>query len=84
MAAGTEAVEDLDNQALAQALQELRSAADRFPEMLETSSASILIDRISTAYLKNFREMVTRFQETSDPAEADQLWEHIGEALFVR
>ncbi len=44
MAAVTEAVENLDNQALAQALQELRSAPDRFPEMLENSSASILID----------------------------------------
>jgi hypothetical protein len=84
MAAVTEAVEGLDNQVLAQALLELRSAPDRFPEMLENSSASILIDRISAAYLKNFGAMVTRFQETSDPAEADQLWKHIDEALFGR
>ncbi len=84
MAAVTEAVENLDNQALAQALQELRSAPDRFPEMLENSSASILIDRISAAYLKSFGEMVSRFQETADPAEADQLWKHIDEALFGR
>ena len=84
MAAVTEAVEGLGGQALAQALQELRGAPDRFPEMLENSSASNLIDQISAAYLRNFREMVTRFQGTSDPAEADRLWGHIDEALFGR
>jgi hypothetical protein len=67
MAAVTEAVEGLGNQVLPRALQELRGAPDRFPAMVETSSAAILVDRISAAYLKNFREMVTRFQEHPIP-----------------
>jgi hypothetical protein len=75
-----EAASQLGGRALREALQELK--AEHFTKLLESSSAVALIDKIAEVYRVRFRELMTRYQETTDPAEAAQLRDRLVREVF--
>ena len=77
----TEAVRELDNGKLAEAVSQLKSPGE-FAGVLEHSSARRLIETLSRLYLRQFQTRVERFQDASDPAEAARLWGEIDRDLF--
>lgn len=84
LGAVTEAVRSIDSQTLGEAVDQFAASPERFPEILETASAALLIEKIGETYRKNFRKLVAHFQQASSPAEADKLWTQIDEALFAK
>ncbi len=78
----TEAVQMLGNRALAEAVEQLKSP-DQFAGMLSSSSAaSQLIEQLSKLHLRQFQRTVERYQDSSDPAEVEQLRLDISRELF--
>ena len=78
----TEAVQILGNRALAEAVEQLKSP-DQFSGMLSSSSAAgRLIEELAELHLRQFQRKVERYQDSSDPAEVEQLRREISRELF--
>jgi len=78
----TEAVQMLGDRALAEAVEQLKSL-DHFAGMLSSSSAAgQLIEKLSKLHLRQFQRKVERYQDSSDPAEVEQLRLEISQELF--
>jgi hypothetical protein len=77
----TEAARALDNGSLARAVAELKSSGD-FAGMMDHSLAGRLIERLASLYLPQFQDRVERFQESTNPSEADHRWGEISRELF--
>jgi hypothetical protein len=76
------AVKTLDNQALTEAVAQLKSP-EHFAEMLTGSSAAgRLIDALANLERKQFEERVERYQASTDPVEAERLRNEISRELF--
>jgi hypothetical protein len=84
LAISTDVVQDatrgLGKTMLVEAAREM--SANAFAEMLEASSASLLIERISEANKRRFRELCERLQNTTDEAEASALTQEIIRQIF--
>jgi hypothetical protein len=80
MAAILEAVNQLGRQTLAQAVHELK--AEQFAELLEAPSSICLIEKISEAYRRHFRALMTRYQNASDSTEMTQLRDQLVREVF--
>lgn len=77
-----EAVKTLDNQALTEAVAQLKSP-ESFAEVLTGSSAAgRLIDALANLERKQFDERVERYQALTDPGEAERLRNQISRELF--
>ncbi len=77
-----EAALNLDNRALTEAIEQLKSA-EQFTDMLNSSSAaSQLIEALCRLYLQQFQQRVERFQDSNDPAEVERLRHQISQELF--
>ena len=74
------AATDLGSQALLDAVQELK--AERFTQMLASSSAAALIEKVADVYRTHFRELMARYQQTSDPAESARLRDRLVSEVF--
>lgn len=74
-------VQGLDERALTEAVQELKSP-EGFTSMLGHSSAARLIDALADLYLRQFERRVERYQESDDPAEVERLRREISQELF--
>jgi hypothetical protein len=77
----TEAARALDNGSLGQAVAELKSSGD-FAGMMDHTLAGRFIEKLASLYLRQFQERVERFQQSSDPGEADHMWGEISRDLF--
>jgi hypothetical protein len=78
----TEAVRRLDDKLLTEAVQQLKKP-EQFSEVLQKSSAAVLlIETLATLYLKQFEGSVLRYQDSTDPAEAERLRQEISRELF--
>jgi len=77
----TEAARALDDASLAQAVSQLKSSGE-FTGMMDHTMASRFIETLASLYLRQFQDRVHRFQEASDPAETDRLWDGIARDLF--
>lgn len=77
-----EAVQMLGNRALAEAVEQLK-APDQFAGILISSSAaSQLIEELSKLHLRQFQRKVERYQDSTDPADVEQLRLEISRELF--
>jgi len=77
-----EAALNLDNRALTEAIEQLKSP-EQFTDMLNSSSAaSQLIEALCRLYLQQFQGRVERFQDSNDPAEVERLRHRISRELF--
>ena len=77
-----EAVKTLDNQALTEAVAQLKSAG-QFAEVLSESCAAVrLIEALSSLQEKQFEQMVERFQGSTDSDEVQRLRKEISRELF--
>jgi hypothetical protein len=82
----TEAAKALDNRVLREAVEQLKSP-EQFPEqftamLTRSCAAGQLIEALSKLYLQQFQRRVERYQEESDPAEAERLRREISQELF--
>ena len=77
----TEAARALDNGSLGQAVAELKSTGD-FAGMMDHTLAGRFIEKLASLYLRQFQDRVERFQASSDPGEADHMWDEISCELF--
>lgn len=77
-----EAVKTLDNEALTEAVAQLKSSG-QFAEVLSGSSAAgRLIEALSSLKEKQFERKVERYQSSADPCEAERLRHEISRELF--
>ncbi len=77
-----EAVKTLDNQALTEAVEQLRSS-HQFAEVLSESSAAYrLIQAVSNLQHKQFEQKVERYQSSTDSSEVQRLRNEISRELF--
>ena len=82
MANIAEAARTLDNRVLREAVEQLKSP-EQFTDMLTRSSAAgQLIEALYKLYLRQFERRVERYQDASDPTEAERLRREISEELF--
>jgi len=82
MANIAEAARTLDNRVLRDAVEQLKSP-EQFTDMLTRSSAAgQLIEALYKLYLRQFERRVERYQDNSDPTEAERLRREISEELF--
>jgi hypothetical protein len=78
----TEAVRRLDDQALAEAVTQLKTP-EHLTDILNTSSAAKqLIEALSKAHLQQFQRKVELYQDSTDPAAVDRLRDEISRELF--
>jgi hypothetical protein len=75
-----EAVARLPASALADAVQELK--AGQFTQMIESSAAISLIEKVSDVYRRRFRDLMTRYQTTKNPSETVRLRDEIVREVF--
>jgi hypothetical protein len=75
-----EAAMDLGSRALRDALKEIKS--ESFTQLLESSAAVLLIDRICQAYERHLRAIMTRYQSTTGLAESAQLRDQLVREVF--
>jgi HAMP domain-containing protein len=77
-----EAVKTLDNQALTDAVAQLKSDG-QFAEVLsESSAAGRLIEALSSLQEKQFEQKVERYQVSADSSEVQRLRNEISRELF--
>lgn len=82
MANIAEAARTLDNRVLREAVEQLKSP-EQFTDMLTRSSAAgQLIEVLYKLYLRQFERRVERYQDASDPTEAERLRREISQELF--
>ena len=84
VSAVVEGVRQAGSQTLAEAVHELKAKPEEFVQMLESSSAAILIEKISEVNRKRFQDLMTGLQHSNDPAEIKKLKEEIDVAIFGR
>lgn len=65
---------------LTEAVEELKE--EQFTKALETSSAVALIESVAALYRRDFRDLMTLYQETSDPAQAIRLRDRLVHEVF--
>jgi len=75
-----EAASALSSQTLHHALTEIKT--ESLSELLESSAAISLIEKICEAYSRQFRRMMTRYQDATGPAEATQLRDQLVHEIF--
>ena len=75
-----EAATQLGSPALNEAVRELKG--EQFTQMLEFSSAVSLIERVTDAYSRHFRDLMSRYQDTVDPAESSRLRDRLVREIF--
>ncbi len=75
-----DAATQLESQSLLAAVQELKS--ERFAELIDRSATSCLIEKISENYRGYFRDLMTRYQETTDPLETTRLRDQLLREVF--
>jgi hypothetical protein len=75
-----EAATDLGSQALQEALTEIKAGA--FTQLMESSAAVLLIEKIRVAYDCYFRQLMNRYQNVSDPGQAAQLRDELVREVF--
>jgi hypothetical protein len=75
-----EAATHLGSKALVEAVHELKT--ESLTKMFNTSSAVSLIEKIAEAYRRHFRDLMTRYQDTKDPAETARLRDRLVGEVF--
>lgn len=75
-----QAAMQLQSHVLAEAVQELKS--ERFTQILQSSSASSLIEVVAEVYRLYFRNLMTRYQNSDDPHETNQLRDQLVKEVF--
>jgi hypothetical protein len=75
-----EAAIQLGIDTLTEVVEELKE--EQFTKALETSSAVALIERVAALYRRDFRDLMARYQETSDPAQATRLRDQLVHEVF--
>ena len=63
-----------------EAVQELKTG--QFTEMPNSSAAVALIEKITDIYPRYFRDLMSRYQKTSDPLEAMYLRDQLVREVF--
>jgi len=66
--------------AFAEAVRELKTG--QFTTMLETSSAVSLIEKVTEAYHRHFRDLMNRYQSAKDRDAATQLRDQLVREIF--
>lgn len=79
-----EAARQVGSETLSQAVEELKKNPEDFVTMLHSSSAAVLIEKISQISQRQFRDLMTQLQRSDDPAEIDRLKREIDQAIFGR
>jgi len=79
-----EAARQVGSETLSEAVEELKRTPEDFVTVLHSSSAALLIERISEIAQKQFRSLLTRFEASTDPADIETLKKQIDEAIFGR
>lgn len=74
------AATELGNDTLTRAVEELK--ADQFTRILESSSAVALIDKVAEVYRRQFRDLMTAYQNSIDSAEAIRLRDQLVREVF--
>ena len=75
-----EAATQLEAHSLTEAVRELKS--EQFTQMLEASSAAALIDKVTEAYRRHFRNLMDRYQNANDRDEATQIRDQLVREIF--
>jgi hypothetical protein len=75
-----EAAIQLGMDTLTEAVEELKK--EQFTRALETSSAVALIETVAGLYRRDFRNLMARYQEVGDPAEAKRLRDLLVHEVF--
>ena len=75
-----EATSALSSETLRHALTEIKT--DSLAELLESSAAISLIEKICEAYSRHFRRMMTRYQDATEATEATQLHDQLVHEIF--
>ena len=75
-----EAASHLGSRALLEAVQEMK--AEQFTRLLESSTAVALIEKVAEVNRAHFRELMTRYQHTNDPAEGARLRDQLVRDVF--
>jgi hypothetical protein len=75
-----EAAEELNSRTLLDALAEIK--AESLTRVLDSSAALLLIEKISEAYQRYFRELMSRYQDATSPAEITQLRDRLVHETF--
>jgi len=75
-----EAAMDLGNDALLQALAEIK--AESFSDVMELSAAVLLIDRIREAFDRYLRRIMHHYQNDTDSAHVDELRDQLVREVF--
>jgi len=77
-----EAVKTLDNQALTEAVTQLKSAGQFADVLGESSAAARFIEALSSLQEKQFEQKVERYQMAVDSSEIERLRNEISRELF--
>ena len=75
-----EAATQLGTQSLTEAVRELKT--EQFTKLLEASSAAFLIDKVTEAYHRHFRDLMNRYQNANDRDEATQIRDQLVREIF--
>jgi hypothetical protein len=75
-----EAATQLGSHSLTEAVRELKTG--QFTKMLETSSAVSLIEKVTEAYHRHFRDLMNRYQSAEDRDEATQIRDQFVREIF--
>ena len=75
-----EAALDLGSQTILDALAEIKT--ESFAQLMDSSAAVLLIDKISEAYNRYFRRMMNRYQNETDPAGTVKLRDQLVREVF--
>jgi hypothetical protein len=75
-----EAAIQLGIDTLTEAVEELKK--EQFTSALETSSAVALIETVAGLYRRDFRNLMARYQDASDPAQAKRLRDLLVHEVF--
>jgi len=77
-----EAVKRLENQALTEAVAQLKSSGQFADVLSESSAAGRLIEALASLQETQFKQKVERYQASGDPSEVERLRNEISRELF--
>jgi len=77
-----EAVKRLENQALTEAVAQLKSSGQFADVLSESSAAGRLIEGLASLQETQFKQKVERYQASGDPSEVERLRNEISRELF--
>jgi hypothetical protein len=75
-----EAATQLGAHSLTEAVRELKT--EQFTKMLEASSAASLIEKVTEAYHRHFRDLMNRYQSSNDPGETTRIRDQLVREIF--